>query len=991
MKKKRNVVLLCVTLALCIVAAFACVACGKKGGKATLKLDQTSVQLYVNEENAVLRAALDPADKNAKYEWSVDNTAVVELTAAQSRCTVKPLAEGTATVTVKAGKYTATCAVTVGADRHTQLAAPSFAYDSETGVITITDTVNDASKIAGYELHFFQGGEDKGTVAVTSGEAVNTRRIEKGEYTVRLVALGNDKLLLPSDPSESSATINVTLDAEYDLYDSKAILEGANRWGYYVGQWAVYVGGTHYDDTVTFEFNNNEVTTKDYWWMTQLQYNYGRLEEGKLYKMTLGINSPATGKVTINDKEVMLKVGYNEVTVGLKSNVNNGLLKMTFAVSDGSSYIKEGKFVIDVVTPVTETTTQKLVTPSFVYDKDTNIVTITDNDNSSYDVKYTLGFFNQPDDASPVGTAIVASGEEVDMSSILSGTYYLKLMAASAGMPYESSDWSAATDYSIDVSNARVDIASGGQGVSATTPNKWFEWHDSNGNGGSGVATTLDYAYQNDTGMFYVRYTVAGPTPQPLKLHYNDSAINEGDVYEFNCTIISPMTGKITVNGRIFEVEAGKETKIKVVRRQPNKTTGGGMRTTLTIQFGASEVIDEETVVSTINCEGEEDQIIVKDLEWHTVETTLLTAPTAFAYDFAANKVTAVTDGGNAEGKVSGYVLGLFDKADDAEPIISIPVVVNEDIDVSTITAGKYFLKVKAVAAALPDVDSAWSAALAQQLTIIGDADIKNNITLSGNNGAIQNEGLWSKYSEGGISVDEAYWNGLGDVYVTYSGTMTSTNYDQPLKLMKMYSNLNEGDVYTTNLTLVVPEGAFGGGKSSITINDQIFEISEGENQISVTRKHPKKANSGSAPCTITVKFGYLYKDAENKTVKVGMPGASYILKDITVTKVTVEQLAAPEFTYDADSEALTITDSNAEGKVARYELGLFLDGAETAAKTITVTSGEAVDFTGVAAGTYTLKLRAVASSVLYTTSDWFSPETPVTVTIEATEPEAEA
>lgn len=979
MKKKRNVVLLCVTLALCIVAAFACVACGKKGGKATLKLDQTSVQLYVNEENAVLRAALDPADKNAKYEWSVDNTAVVELTAAQSRCTVKPLAEGTATVTVKTGKYTATCAVTVGADRHTQLAAPSFAYDSETGVITITDTVNDASKIAGYELHFFQGGEDKGTVAVTSGEAVNTRRIEKGEYTVRLVALGNDKLLLPSDPSESSATINVTLDAEYDLYDSKAILEGANRWGYYVGQWAVYVGGTHYDDTVTFEFNNNEVTTKDYWWMTQLQYNYGRLEEGKLYKMTLGINSPATGKVTINDKEVMLKVGYNEVTVGLKSNVNNGLLKMTFAVSDGSSYIKEGKFVIDVVTPVTETTTQKLVTPSFVYDKDTNIVTITDNDNSSYDVKYTLGFFNQPDDASPVGTAIVASGEEVDMSSILSGTYYLKLMAASAGMPYESSDWSAATDYSIDVSNARVDIASGGQGVSATTPNKWFEWHDSNGNGGSGVATTLDYAYQNDTGMFYVRYTVAGPTPQPLKLHYNDSAINEGDVYEFNCTIISPMTGKITVNGRIFEVEAGKETKIKVVRRQPNKTTGGGMRTTLTIQFGASEVIDEETVVSTINCEGEEDQIIVKDLEWHTVETTPLTAPTAFAYDFAANKVTAVTDGGNAEGKVSGYVLGLFDKADDAEPIISIPVVVNEDIDVSTITAGKYFLKVKAVAAALPDVDSAWSAALAQQLTIIGDADNWQTITNNGNAGANNNKGQWSKYVDGTkYTFDYAEYNGLGDVRIKYnvkSGDGNDINDDQPFKLMKTWANVATGDVYTITLKLIVPEGRFGGETKKFSVNNQVFDVREGENILTV---HSKQ---GSDP-TLSIKFGAIVSGK-----KVGLPVGDYMIKDITVTKVTPEQLVAPMFSLDTDN-VITITDSTDAAKIKRYEIGLFVDGEETVKKTITVVDGEVVDLTGVPAGTYTVRIRAIGADARYIDSAW--SETTATVTVAAEEvPEA--
>lgn len=980
MKKKRNVVLLCVTLALCIVAAFACVACGKKGGKGSLKLDQESVQLYVNEENAVLRATLTPADKTAKYEWSVDAAGIVELAPAQSRCTVKPLAEGTATVTVTSGKYTATCAVTVGADRHEQLAAPSFTYDETTGVITITDSANDPSKVGGYELHFYQNDEDKGSVAVTSGEAVNTRRIAKGEYVARLVAVGNGNLYLPSEPSASTASISVTVDAEYDLYDSKAILEGENRWGYYVGQWAVYVGGTFYDEKVTFEFNNNEVTTKDYWWMTQLQYNYGHVEEGKLYKMTLGINSPASGKVTINNKEVMLNVGMNEVTVGLSSAVNNGLLKMTFAVADGSSYIKEGKFVIDVG-EVTETTSQKLATPSFVYDRDTKIITITDGVNSPYDVNYTLGFFTNPTDDAPAGTAVVTSGAEVDFGSILSGTYYLKLMAASTGMPYENSDWTTVTDYSIDVSNSRVDLPSGGQGVSATNPNKWYEWHDSNGNGGSGVATALDYAYQNDTGMIYVRYTVAGSTAQPLKLHYNDSAIAEGDVYEFNCVVISPMDGKITVNGQVFEVRAHEETEIKVVRRQPNKTNGGGMRTTLTIQFGASETVEgaDAPTVYTITCEGEDDQIIVKELEWRKVETTALAAPASFTFDVDAKKVTAVVDG-NAAGKVSGYVLGLFESAADAEPITSLPVTVGEEIDLSTVTSGEYYLKIKAVAAALPDVDSAWSTALADKLVIVGDEDIRIDITASGNNAAINAPGTWSKYLDK-VTSDYAYVNGLGDVYVKYSGTPTN---DQPLKLMRMYANINEGDVYTTTLKLIVPTGTLGGGTSYITVNDIICEIQEGENLLTVSRKQPKKANQGAAPCTVTLKFGYI--DAANGNAKIGLPAAEYAIKDITVTKVTPEQLVAPTFTYDADAKTLAITDTNEAAKVKRYEIGLFVEGSDTAAKTITVVSGEAIDFaaSGVAAGTYTLKLRAVASSVLYTDSVWYAPDTAITVTVEA-------
>lgn len=963
--------MLCVTLALCIVASFACVACGKKGGKGSLKLDQESVQLYVNEENALLRATLEPADKSAKYEWSVDATGIVELAPAQSRCTVKPIAEGTATVTVTSGKYKATCAVTVDADRHERLAAPSFTYDETTGVITITDAANDASKVGGYELHFYQNGEDKGSVAVTSGEAVNTRRIDKGEYVARLIAVGSGNLYLPSDPSESTANITVTVDAEYDLYDSKAILEGENRWGYYVGQWAVYVGGTFYDDRVTFEFNNNEVTTKDYWWMTQLQYNYGHVEEGKLYKMTLGINSPASGKVTINNKEVMLKVGMNEVTVGLSSAVNNGMLKMTFAVADGSSYIKEGKFVIDVG-EVTETTSQKLVTPSFEFDRETKIITITDEDNSPYDVNYTLGFFNTPTDEAPAGTAVVTSGAEVDFGSILSGTYYLRLMAASTGMPYENSDWTDVTDYSIDVSNARVDLPSGGQGVSATNPNKWYEWHDANGNGGSGTATALDYAYQNDTGMIYVRYTVAGSTPQPLKLHYNDSAIAEGDVYEFNCVVISPMDGKITVNGQIFEVRAHEETEIKVVRRQPNKTNGGGMRTTLTIQFGASETVDgaDAPTVYTLTCEGEEDQIIVKDLEWHKVETTALAAPTAFTFDKDTDTVTAVTDG-NAAGKVSGYVLGLFETETDAEPLKTLPVTVGEAIDLSTVTAGEYCLRIKAVAAALPDVDSPWSAALSDKLVIVGDADIWNTIAYTGNAGATGNKGEWSKYVDT-VTAEYAEYNGLGDVRIKYTGTPKN---DQPFKLMKVWANIASGDVYTTALTLVVPEGTFGGATSHFSVNDQVFEISEGENEITLSNKLP------SNNVTLTIKFGAIVGG-----VKVGLPAGEYLVKDITVTKVTPEQLAAPTFTYDADAKTLAITDTNDAAKVKRYELGLFVEGSETAAKTITVEDGVAIDFaaSGVAAGTYTLKLRAAASSVLYIDSAWYAPDTAVTVTVEA-------
>ena len=321
----------------------------------------------------------------------------------------------------------------------------------------------------------------------------------------------------------------------------------------------------------------------------------------------------------------------------------------------------------------------------------------------------------------------------------------------------------------------------------------------------------------------------------------------------------------------------------------------------------------------------------------------------------------------------------MFEKADDAEPLISIPVVVNEDIDLSKVTAGKYFLKVKAVAAALPDVDSAWSAALADQLTIIGDADNWQDITLSGNAGANNNKGQWSKYYDTGkYTFDYAQYNGLGDVKIKYnvkSGDGNDIKDDQPFKLMKAWANVTAGDVYTITLKLVVPEGRFSGATKQFSVNNQVFDVVEGENAITV---HSKQ---GSDP-TLSIKFGAIVSGK-----KVGLPVGDYMIKDVTVTKVTPEQLVAPMFSLDTDN-VITITDSTDAAKIKRYEIGLFVDGEETVKKTITVVDGEVVDLTGVPAGTYTVRIRAIGADARYINSAW--SETTATVTVAAEEvPEA--
>lgn len=117
MKKTKLFILLALTV-LCLATVALAAACG---ASATLKLDKETVQLYVNGDTQTVRATLDPQDKTAQYEWTIDNKSVATISATQSVCRITPVAEGSATITVTVGKASASCTVNVGADQHKKL------------------------------------------------------------------------------------------------------------------------------------------------------------------------------------------------------------------------------------------------------------------------------------------------------------------------------------------------------------------------------------------------------------------------------------------------------------------------------------------------------------------------------------------------------------------------------------------------------------------------------------------------------------------------------------------------------------------------------------------------------------------------------------------------------------------------------------------------------------------------------------------------------
>lgn len=1004
MKKSRIAKLIALALVcMCAIAAFAFTACGTGGSKTKIKLDNETLQLYVNGKDGTIRATLEPADNKAVYEWTIDDESVASLKASQSICKVSPKKEGTATVTVTAGKATATCTVEVGADRHVQLLAPSFVYDNATGIITITDPNTEG--VGGYRLDFYAEREEAGlseeavgSVEVKNGEVVDLRRIDKGAYTVRLVAFGSSELYFESEPSESTATITVEKEALYELGqgDDAALAGGPGTWAYYAFDWVgVDSDNTYcYDNEVTFAFSNNTSDNiKDYAWITQLIYNHGKTDTSKLYKMTLKIEVPVECRISMGvdgkfkyvslhpDTENLVTVGFRPVT-----NEKNNLFKIRFAVAGEPFTITEGTVRFSVVGNILETEEKQLDVPnSFTLDFDSEKIIITINDDNvnngkynEYDVDYKLGFFENLNDAAPKGVAIVKNGEPVDVSSVLTGSYYLRLMSESTGLPYTSSGWTAPDENAkITVKNPRVDIKTGGDSDSRKSPDDWFYWFPTS-NMGIGPATTVRYVYiyQHDDGSetIHISYQNAG-NYQPLKLFNMYSAVNPGDLYKLSFKLNSPMAGKITVNGTVIDVVKG-ENDIEVVRVQPAKTSNGS--STITIQFGAGSSASD--VWGYISCDEDEEgnatEILISELKVSEAEAIDLAQITSFTYSEETEAVTIV-DPNDYENDFPGanvkYNLGYFQNGElvkERENVVS-----GDGFEHPNLAPGEYTLKLRIVPSTALYNAPDWFEPETPITISVDNPNYRENID-SGNNAVAMNDpGHWYYYKQGSTNLTHAYTDVKGDVYVSYT---YSGNSNEPFKLLWTSKIINEGDEYTLSFNIKSPAAA------KISVNKQTIELNEGDNTVSVTRKQPAKtATTGNH--TITIVFG----SGSGATLSQIL-GGEIVITDIKLTT----KLEAPSFAYDGGTKVVTVTDgANAAADVKEYQLGIFASDG-TLVKTLTVADGETVDFTAqdLDAGAYTVKIRAVyaddgdGTEIKYETkadSDWASADTEVTVTIE--------
>lgn len=155
--------------------------------------------------------------------------------------------------------------ITCNAAQTTQLTAPSFSISE--GVITITDTANDAANVGSYLLGFFadeNATSPVSTVAVVSGEAVKTGLIANNTYCVRLQAKGASALYTDSAWSDTheSFTVNNAGGVQYDLespFTADNAATNPGSWGIWAGQWD-WTDGKSNVTVTSAEYNNGTIT-----------------------------------------------------------------------------------------------------------------------------------------------------------------------------------------------------------------------------------------------------------------------------------------------------------------------------------------------------------------------------------------------------------------------------------------------------------------------------------------------------------------------------------------------------------------------------------------------------------------------------------------------------------------------------------------------------------------------------------------------------------
>lgn len=917
MKKAKFLSLLALLVMICVVATFALAACKDKE-TSEIKLSQTEMNL---EEGDVGQLTVTVSGTDEAVSWTVAPADVVTLTRFTDKLySVKAVKIGTAVITVKAGELSATCNVTV----------------SEKEKVTITmggQAVTEASVDMGESITL-AASSNKGnpiTAWVSSNENIATvnngvvSALRPGKVTISAQVTASVK-------ADLELTVNSVDGYEYYEIDVKRV---GDKMDNFVGiwecwsEWGQFTQLNYDNGTVNIEFTENAGA----WSNIQLMKIYEELDEGKYYKLSVDIDISVAGHITINGNAVDLQTGKHTYVVYF---TGFDKYSMQFGVEGTAINIKEAKAAISNISFEEDTDRQTLVAPSFTYNETSGVITI--NDSNTAGVKnYILNLYKNGELVSAV--SIKNSGEKIDWSKVVTGDYDAKIYAVASNSHYISSvESSAQTIHVVNEEGVRYyfhnappegsedNTEMDGGGVNAQRmPGIWTYWCswwvtiD-----GNFKDNKLTVEFSNNSGLWY-----------DTQLFYRHPGLENGKLYKIQLAIASDAEGMITFNGAEFKIVKSKESNDKLVPDLYDIYVEGSSGLTFTFVLGLNGQDNAQDIMAAT--------MSFEIMSVNEVTKTKLQAP---SFSLEADNVIKITDT-NTVG-VGRYELGFF-KSGEQTPAVVVAVLNNEAVDLSRVPAGTYTVKLRAVAANIGYETSDWSSVADQITSTTSIIQIANGDEAV----ALQTPDTWIEWH------DQANWTGatvkMEECMLDSSDNSLALKYSATglswfgVQLFKHYSTSQTNQAY--RLTLKIQSSVSG----SITVCGNVVTLKSGSNDVSV----PFVQEGGKA--TIRIQFG-VEKPASM------IAGGEFTLSDIKVEKATQTKLSAPTFTVGSGN-VITITDS--QQGVGSYELGFFKSGEQNATAVVTVENGKAVDLSTVPAGTYTVKLRAVALNAGYLTSDW--------------------